>query len=195
MIIYTKGRLIMKKILISLTLVVIILTMFTVPVIASEADDIKAALAKIQAQFAGNEQIAKLVSDANTWLASPETTLPAGSSAVVTEQINAAIATAGGATTIGALSDTQRNSILGNISAAANATELTFVYSIAGSVYTFTLLDANGKVISTVSNNPIKQTGLDSITIIIIAIGVTVLFGAAIIIAILTGKKRQPSAV
>jgi len=185
----------MKRILISLTLVVIILTAFTIPAVAAEVDDVKAALAKIQAQFPDVEQVAKLVSDANTWLASNGDELPAGSGAIVSAQINAAIATAGSASTIAGLSEAERNSILSNITTAASAVDLTFSAGVTGGVYSFTLKDAEGNVISTASNNPIKQTGLDATTIIIVSIVITILFGVAIVAAILFGKKRQPDAV
>jgi len=181
----------MKRTFISLTLVVILLAAFTVPAMASDAEDIKAALALLKAQFPGNEQIEKLVSDANTWIASPEVVIPEGSAAIVTEQINAAKTTAGSITNLAGLSEAARNSILGNITAAANVVELKFTYSIAGGVYSFTLTDSEGNVISTATNNPIKQTGLDVTTIIIITIGITVLFGVVIIAALATGKKRQ----
>jgi len=185
----------MKRVLISLTLVVIMLAVFSLPAIASEADDVRAALAGLQAQFPDAPQVAKIVSDANTWLAQNGDDLPAGSGAIVAGQVNAAIATAGGATTIAGLSEAQRNSILGNITAAAEAVELSFSASFSGGVYTFTLKNADGSVISTAANNPIKQTGLDANTIIIIAISITVLFGVAITVALITGKKRQRSAV
>jgi len=185
----------MKRILISFMLVIIMLALFSLPAAASETDDVRAALAKIQAQFPGVEQVAKLVSDANTWLVANGDNLPTGSGAIVEAQVNAAIATAGGASSLSALSEAQRNSILGNIAAAADAVNLAFSVSISGGVYTFTLRNADGTVISTAANNPIKQTGQDTITIVIITIGITILFGIAITVALITGKKRQPNAV
>jgi len=185
----------MKRVLISLTLVVIMLAVFSLPVVASEADDVRAALAALQAQFPDSPQVTKVVSDANTWLAQNGDDLPAGSGAIVSGQVNAALAAAGGATNIDGLSESQRSNIIGNITTAADAVDLSFSASFSGGVYTFTLRDADGNVISTASNNPIKQTGLDANTIIIIAVSVTVLFGVAIAVALITGKKRQRSAV
>ena len=185
----------MKRILISLTLIVIMLAVFSLPVAASETDDVKAALAKIQAQFPDSPQVAKLVSDANTWLATNGDTLPEGSGAIVAEQIDIAISTAGSAANINDLTEEARNSILNNISLAAAAVDLSFTINISGGVYSFTLNDNEGSTISTAANDPIKQTGFNTKTIIFIIIGVTALFGVAIALALITGKKRQPSAV
>jgi len=185
----------MKRILISLTLVVIMIAVFSLPATASEADDVKAALAGLQAKFPDAPQVAKIVSDANTWLAQNGDSLPEGSGAAVSAQISAAIATAGSATNLSQLSEAQRNSILGNITAAADAVDLSFSTSFSGGTYTFTLRSSDGRVISTAANNPIKQTGLDTKTIILITIGITALFGVAIAVALITGKKRQPNAV
>jgi len=180
----------MKKTLIALSLIVIMLVAFAGTAMANaEADKIEAALEKVLAQF---PQSAKQVSDAKTWLAKNGDDLKAGVGDAVVKEINAAISTAGTAKTLKDMSADQQKKILDNIDAAAKAAGLSASVSADGK--TITIKDSTGAVISTgVAGNPVQQTGLDTTTIIIVAIGITVLFGAAMVTAVVTRKKGQPS--
>ena len=182
----------MKRTLITISLIVIMLVAAAIPAMASEADAVDAALNKILAQFPGNAQAAKAVDEAKAWLAANGDDLEAGSGAKVAAQINAALATAGSAKTMNAMTADQQSKIIANAKAAAEAAGLTFAVSADGK--TFTLKDGNTTVLTLSAANPVKQTGLDTTTIIVIAIGITVLFGGAMVAAIVTRKKGQPSA-
>jgi len=180
----------MKRTLLSLGLVIIMLVAFAVPAMASaEVDAVEAALKKIEAAF---PQAAKQVSDARAWLASDGESLAAGSGAKVAAQIDAAISTAGSAKTMAAMSAEQQEKIVGNIQAAATAAGLKAAVSADGK--TITVTDSAGKVISTASAaNPVKQTGIDTTTIVIITIAITTLFGVAVVAAVATRKKGNPN--
>jgi hypothetical protein len=185
----------MKKTLISLSLVVLLLISFTTPAASSSADDVIAELRAIQAAFPGNAQVARLVSAARTWLSDPvnAATITPDAAGTISGNIANARATVGSATALSELSEAQANAVVSSVAAAANAANLRFSASISGNDWTFVLTDAAGNVIASATNaDPIKQTGMDSILLIvgIIIFSVAMLFGAVIIISKTARKKR-----
>jgi len=178
----------MKRTLIALALIMIMVVAFAVPAMASEADAIEAAIAKVAAKFP--QQSAKAVDDAQAWLAANGDDIKEGVGAKVAAQIDAALATIG-TSEFGKLSAADQKKVLDNVTAAAEL--LGLKAELSADRKTLTIIDGDTKF-TYQAGAAVKNTGLDTMTIAIIAICVTALFGAAIVTAVATRKKGQAAA-
>jgi len=180
----------MKKI-ITLTLVAIMLVAFAVPAMASAGDDILLAeIAKLEAQYADNAGAIKTLDDARIWLAENPGQISVADANAMVAEIEKAVTTAGSATHISQLSTAQINSMIASITAAAKV--IGWTVDLNASNGNFTVKDADGNVVTTVATgNPIKATGIDAGMLIAIVVGVTILFGAAVIVSVVLRNKKN----
>lgn len=187
----------MKK-FVSLILVVIFLVAFSVPAIATTpAQRVIAALDAVQAQFSNDARVVRGVSQIRTWLANEANaaTITDDIADTIVSQITAALNTAGDATSLSALNRDQLLAIQSNIERAAAAASLTPDVTVSGDIWTINVTDQAGTTVFNTTNRPIiQQTGIDASVLIAIIIGITLIFGAAIVVAVYT-KKRQHAAV
>jgi len=179
---------IVKK-LIALTLILVLAFSFTIPALAaSGGDSVRAKVQSLQGKFTSAEA-QKAISDALSWLAKDENrnSITAEQAATINSNIDAAVATAG-TSTLANLSAADRDKIIGNINAAAAALGWN---ATLGTNNVFTVTDADGKAVTSISvGNTIKQTGIDTTLLIIIIVGITLVFGAAVVVAVTTRNKR-----
>jgi len=179
----------MKKRLIALTLILILAVTFSVPALASDGNDIiRARLAALKASALSSNQAAmSAISDIEGWLAG--NTIDVATANTIVSNINTAVETASGATSLEELSQSQVTSILNSVTAAASAADLTFSYNLSNG--SFSLAAPDGTPISSgrVGGGTVQQTGIDTSQLTIIIISITLLFGAATVVAIATRKK------
>jgi hypothetical protein len=179
----------MKKALISLCLALVLILAFALPAFAGVAA-LNAEIERLLVVFAANDNAQKLLDDAKIWLADPANadTITDDVAATVIAEVGEAQAVIGDANFLGELQQSQIDSVIASVSAAATAAGLTFeVKVISGINMEFALKDAAGNVISFVeTGSPIRQTGTDYTAVI--AIALTVLFAAAVTLIV---RKRR----
>jgi len=180
----------MKK-LIPLILIFVLAVSFSIPALASEDGNaiIRARLAALKASALSSNQAAmSAISDIEGWLAG--NTIDVATANTIVSNINTAVETAGGATSLEELNQTQVTSILNSVTAAASAADLNFSYNLSNGSFALTAPDgtpiSSGRVDS---SGPVQQTGIDTTVIIIIAIGITLLFAISSVVAVATRKK------
>ena len=179
----------MKK-LIPLILIFVLAVSFSIPALASEDGNaiIRARLAALKASALSSNQAAmSAISDIEGWLAG--NTIDVATANTIVSNINTAVETASGATSLEELSQSQVTSILNSVTAAASAADLTFSYNLSNG--SFSLAAPDGTPISSgrVGGGTVQQTGIDTSQLTIIIISITLLFGAATVVAIATRKK------
>jgi hypothetical protein len=180
----------MKKKLISLVLVAIMLVAFTVPAMASGADVLDAKMRELAARYSDNAAAQSAISEARSWLAVPANaaTISAADATAIAGNIDAAVAAAGTGTHLSDMTQAQQNQIMASINAAAGVLDWTVSVGTTGIIR---ILDANGELISAIAvGDAIKQTGIDSGLLIVIIAGITLLFGAATVVAVISRKKK-----
>ena len=182
-----------KKILTTITTVALItVLMFALTAAASAntpAEQIEARLSEIASQHSG-PIVQQARAQATVWLSQYGYTVTAAQAAAVLEQINAAVATAGGATAFADLSQGEINSIMGNLANAAYALNLSADFVVDATGLRARITDAGGRVVAYVAQDPIRQTGIDHSAIIAITLGISALFGVAAIAAVASRKKK-----
>ncbi|MDR2569101.1 MAG: hypothetical protein LBD23_02230 [Oscillospiraceae bacterium] len=183
----------MKKAAISLILVIVMLVAFSVPAMASNgADIINDRLIELAITYSGNARAISVISDARSWLAVPANadTISASDANSIVGHIDTAVSAAGDAEFLGEMTSAQQNKIMASINSAAGV--LGWTVNINTSSGVVSIRDADGNSVTSISlGNTIKQTGLDMALIIIVIAGITVLFGIAIIIAVMPDKKKR----
>ena len=163
-----------------------------IPALASDgADAVKAKLAELQATYTTPTAV-KAISDALSWLNVPANaaTISSEQGGVIVSNINNAVAAAGDVKTLGELDDAQLNAVLANVNMAVNSLGWSITIDTSGGGTSWTVLDSDGKEVTAVSaGNVIKQTGIETTVLIGLIIGITLLFGGAVVAAIVTRKK------
>jgi len=184
----------MKRKLLAITLVLLMMTSLTMPALASDgADDVKAKLTELRGKYTSPAAI-KAISDALSWLNVPENaaTITSEQGTTIVSNIVAAATTVGSATTLGELTEAQRNAVIGNVNAAAGSLGWTVIIDSTGGGTSWVIRDADGNEVTAVSSgNVIKQTGIDSSLLIALIIGITILFSGAVVFTVATRKKRM----
>jgi hypothetical protein len=183
----------MKKKLIALALVIVLAFSFSFSALASEGEGnqlIRDRLNALKASALGSNTAAiSAISDIEGWLAS--NTIDIAAAHTIVYNINEAVSTAGGVTNLDDLSQTQLTSIMNNITAAANVADLRFSYNLTTGTFALTTADGTPVTSGRVSDDYIQQTGIDTTLIALLIIGITVLFGAASVVAIATRIRKK----
>jgi hypothetical protein len=181
----------MKKKLITLALILVLAISSSTPALASDGNAvILERLAILKASALGSNQAAmSAISDIEGWLAS--NTIDIATAHTIVYNINEAVAAAGGATSIEDLNQTQLTSIMNNVTAAASVAGLSFSYNLTNGSFTLTTTDGTPVTSGRIGGDTIQQTGIDTTLILMIVTGITLLFGAAAVIAVATRRKKM----
>jgi len=183
----------MKK-LVALILVVVLAIALTVPALAATpADSIVAKLQELQTKYASNAAAVNQLDNAIAWLKTDPAAkeITSASATKIIASINSAVSTAASATALSQISTEDQAKIIADVRAAAAVLGWTVEINAGGVAAGFVVKDADGNVVAVGgTSNPIKQTGIDTSLLITLIIGITLLFGAAVIVAITTRNKR-----
>ena len=179
----------MKKSLISILMIVVMLVAFAVPALAADGNAVvRDKLVALKATFGDSPTAVKAIDDALVWLTRNPGAIDLEQADDIIDNIDDAIAAADGVYVFANLTPTQLANVEAAIKAGADVIGATVSF---GANNTVTVRDADGNTIFYVrAGGAIQQTGIDASLLVTIIIGITVLFGAAAIVAVVTRKKR-----
>ena len=194
----------MKKALISIALILVLTVTFTVPALAATGNEIlMEELINLQSIYGSNAQAQKAISEAIAWLNA--NTVSVAQANEIIGHLDSALAIKG-STNLGDLSQAQANSIIKSVQTAASVVGVNVSVDLGGEAIRWTVSSPGSSpgsssggstggdyVYSGSTERVIKQTGADFTLLISLIVGVTALFGAAIVVAVATRKKRSES--
>jgi hypothetical protein len=206
----------MKKALISVLVIVVMVVTFAVPATADDSGnaEIIARLNELLAEYGGTPTVDRAISDAKTWLATSDPITPWQAEQII-GHIDAAARAAGDATSLAELRDSGfLENVQAQVSAGLAVLDLGLTFDANGRPV---IIDEDGDVVYRLppiggytppatttppdgttppdelpspGDGVIKQTGIDTSLLVITMIGITVLFGTAVVVAMVTRKKR-----
>jgi len=164
---------------------------FAVPAMAADAKSIlNAELDKLAALYTTGPAV-NAISQARQYLANNPNAndITVAQANAIAGNIQSAVTAAGSAKTWAELEASgQLAAVQGFVTAAAG--QLGWTVAFGTGTTAVTVRDADGNVVLALTAGVIKQTGIDSTMLITIIVGITALFGAAVVVAVVTRKKR-----